>query len=99
MHKNSFKTFVTATTSVTAKSKTANLRQENIIDCRKTPEQLFLPAAKPTGQGEDSEESVVLLGWGCWGDYFHIPDVHFFGVNSEKTFSLKRGASRENFCL
>ncbi len=59
MHKNSFKTFATATTSGAAKAKTANLNQENIIDCRKTPEQLFLLVAKPTGQGE---QSVVLLG-------------------------------------
>ncbi len=59
MHENNSKTFATAANSVAAKAKTANLRQENIIYCRKTPEQLFLPAAKPTGQGE---ESVVLLG-------------------------------------
>ncbi len=98
MHENNSKTFVTATTSVAAKAKTANLRQENIIDCRKTPEQLFFTCGEVDRSGRGKCCSS-WDGWGCWEDYFHIPDIHFFGVNSEKTFSLKRGASRENFCL
>ena len=65
------------------KQKTANLKQENIIDCRKTPEQLFLPAAKPSGQGE---ESVVLLGMvgDVGGTTFTFLMYTFWGVSREK---------------
>ena len=58
------------------------------------PRALFLSAAKPTDQGE---ESVVLLVVGG-GLFFSFPCTVFWGVKSQK-LCLKRGVKSQKLCL